>query len=183
MADTITECDLTLLFRTMETTIAAAFPAFQLVAFDNEERERLDLPCCLLDCAEMDSDNDAADPGTEQQAMTARFEARLVLGFRTPHAKLEARLVATAFAAFLRKQLRWSPARSGPARVIGCYRDEFDPRLDQYEVWRVEWTHVLHFGKSVWEGEGIVPSRVFLGLSPEIGLENIDKYTQVAGPP
>jgi hypothetical protein len=163
MANTITECDLDLLFSTMEAAISAAFPALQRVTFDELERENMPLPCCLLDCAEMDHDGDARDPGTEQQALTARFEARFVIGFRTLHAKMEARKMATAFAAFLRRQEHWPPARSGPAEVIGCYRDDFDPRLDQFEVWRVEWTHVLHFGASVWAGEGVLPTTVFAG--------------------
>lgn len=181
MADTITECDLELLHATMETTIAAAFPALQRVTFDEMDRQDMPLPCCILDCAEMDENSDAPDNGTEQQALLARYEARFVIGMRTPSAKQEARKLATAFAAFLRKQLRWPPAKCGPARVIGCYRDDFDPRLDQYEVWRVEWTHALDFGTSVWSGAGVVPTKLFLGFAPDIGIGHVPDYVQVTG--
>jgi hypothetical protein len=180
MANTLTECDLDALHATMESTIAAAFPALKRVSFDEIDRENVPVPCCFLDCADMDADMDAHDPGTEQQAMTARYEARFVVGMRTPRAKQEARKLATAFAAFLRKQLRWPPAKSGPAHVIGCYRDDFHPVLDQYEVWRVEWTHVLHFGQSVWAGDGPQITEVFLGIAPEIGIPHVDDYVQVA---
>ena len=179
MADTITECDLELLFATMESTIAAAFPALQRVKFDEPDRDNLPTPCCMLDCDQMDSG--AMDPGTEQAAMTARFAARFIIGFRTPKAKLEAAKMAGAFAAFLRKQLRWPPAKSGAVDAISCYRDEFDPRLDQFEVWCVEWTHVLHFGQSVWEADGITPSQVFLGFVPEVGAGNEPKYIEITG--
>jgi hypothetical protein len=179
MADTITECDLDALHAAMETAIATAFPALKRVSFDEIDRNDVPVPCCFLDCADMDSDPDAFDPGTEQQALLARYEARFVVGMRTPRAKQEARKLATAFAAFLRQQLRWPPAKSGPAKVLGCYRDDFHPILDQYEVWRVEWTHILHFGQSVWAGEGPQITGVFVGVSPDIGVPHVADYDQV----
>ncbi len=175
MANAITECDLGLLHQVMTDEIKAAFPALQTVEFYSLERKDLPLPACLLEMCEMEADN-REDPGTEQQAVTARFEARFIIGFRTPQAKLEVRKLAGAFAAFLRKQLRFLPAKSGPAEVIGCYPDDFDPKLDEYEVWRVEWSHVLHLGSSVWTNDGTIPEIVLVSYSPEIGIGNEDKY-------
>jgi hypothetical protein len=127
---------------------------------------------------------EAQDPGTEQIALVARFEARFILGFRTHEAQLEARKLAGAFAAYLRKHPRWPGVVTGPAEVIGCYRDEFDPELDQFEVWRVEWAHVIHLGgESVWAPEGITPTTVYLGVTPDIGPENLDKYVQISPVP
>jgi hypothetical protein len=75
----------------------------------------------------------------------------------TTNVEREARKLAAALAAFLHLR-RWEGVVTGPAEVVGFGPDNFDPDLDQYEVWKVEWSHVLHLGKSVWEPEpGTVP--------------------------
>jgi hypothetical protein len=178
-----TELDMEALQDAMVATIQAAFPALQTVEFDREETNRAELPvpACLLEWGDLDGFADP-DPGTEQQAMTARFEARFVVGFRTPQAKLETRKLALAFAAFLRRQSRWPGAVTGPAMVMGCHRDDFHAELDQFEVWRVEWSHVVHLGASVWTGEGVTPTRIYLGSAPDVGVGNEASYVQVAGP-
>jgi hypothetical protein len=180
MANAQTEVCLVELHAAMLDAIKAAFPDLQTVECYRDDRvTKVTTPACMLELTEMEA-AEAQDPGTEQLAVVARFEARFILGFRTREAQLEARNLAAAFAAYLRKHPRWPGVVTGPAEVIGCYRDEFDPELDQYEVWRVEWAHVLHLGESVWAPEGITPTTVFLGVSPDTGAENLDKYVQIA---
>lgn len=129
--------------------IKAQFPDIKTVEAYRLDRKSLPLPACLIEMTEMEVDMDV-DPGTEQLAVTARFEARLVLGFRqgSKNAKLEVRKLAAAVASFARLQ-RWG-CPIGPADVIGAYPDDFDPELEQYECWRVEWTNLIHIGESVW---------------------------------
>ena len=43
----------------------------------------------------------------------------------------------------------------------------------------VSWTQTVRIGTSVWDG-GTLPTEVWLGLSPEIGIPFVDKYQQVA---
>src|SRR5690606_9764415 len=116
------------------------FPAFRLVEFNREEDERAPppVPACLLEISEMPTDNER-DPGTGQTAFNLRVEARVVMGFREPQAKLAVRKLSAALAVWLRRR-RFAP--SGPAEVLGAFRDEFSPALDQFEVWRVEWDQV-----------------------------------------
>lgn len=178
MANAVTSCDLTALHTAITTAIASAFPALQTVEFYRLERVELPAPACLLEMVEAD---EGADPGSEQQSLMVRFEARFILPFRTTHAKLEVRKLAMAFAAFIRKHGRWSGVggQGGTPKVIGCYPDDFDPLLDQYEVWRVEWQQLLWFGDSVWAGEGITPTTVFVGFAPNIGTGHEADYIQV----
>jgi hypothetical protein len=164
MANAKTEVCLNELHAAMLAAIKQAFPLLGTVECYREETDRttpITTPACLLELTEMDAAPDQ-DPGTEQIAMVARFTARFVLGFRTREAKLEARRLAAAFASYLRKNPRWRGVVTGPAEVIGCGPDDFDPRLHQYEVWSVEWAHVLHFGESVWEPCGLTPTTVYL---------------------
>lgn len=162
MADAQTQVDLFDLHESMLNAIKEAFPVLQTVECYRDDRTtKVTMPAALLELTEMEADP-AQDPGTEQLAVTARFELRFILGFRSRESKLQARALSAAFAAHLRKNPRWPGIPSGPAEVIGCYRDEFDPELDQYEVWRVEWAHTLHLGDSTWDPEGITPTTVTL---------------------
>lgn len=184
-----THIDLEVLHSAIVADIKAAFPQLVTVEFyqdDPEARKTLPIPACLLNISEMEADNDI-DPGTEQLAVVATFEAHFIINsIRTPRAALAIRTLAAAFMAWLRKR-RWTnpenPAKklpTGPANVVGGFPDDFTPEMDKYEVWRVEWQQVIHLGDSVWNDEGITPSTVFLGWHPEIGTGNEEDYEQVA---
>lgn len=169
--------DFDALYVAIETQIQAAFPDLVTVEFDREDRTGVDAPACLLQLTEMEKCDDP-DPGTEQLAMTVRFEAHLILGFRTPKVKREARKLAAAVAHFLHLK-RWDGVRTGPGNVEGCYCDDFTPELDQYECWKVEWTHIVHIGDSVWTNNDAIPTRVFVGFAPNIGTGHEADYVEL----
>jgi hypothetical protein len=172
-----TEIKLEDLHATIEAAIKAKFPDLKTVEFYREDRDSLDLPACLLDLTEFEEEP-KEDPGTGQLAVMARFEAEFVLGFRTPKAKLSARILAAAFAHFVSSR-RWPGGKVGKAESIQAYKSDFKPELDQYEVWCVEWRQIVHLGESVWKDEGTVPTTVFLGHAPKIGIPHVDHYVQV----
>ena len=194
MANANTEIDLGVLHDAIVADIKAAFPGLVTVEFYREDRKELAKPACLLELTEMDGLADE-DPGTEQLAVMAKFEAELVIGFRAVDgvkAKQSIRVLAAALAAWLRKR-RWTnpddPDKklpTGPAEVIGAYQDDFtvmgrqqEQALDQFEVWRVEWQQIVHLGNTVWTDEGTTPSKVYSGCSPDIGIGHEDDYAQV----
>lgn len=178
MANADTTLDLDALHDAIEEDIKAQFPDLQTVEFyRQEDRHGVIAPAIILDLPEFEGAPDV-DPGTEQLAVTARFEAEIVMGFRTPNVKRAIRKFSAAFAAWMRlRRFTRANVHTGPAQVIGCYRDEFNPELDKYEVWRVEWTMVLHFGDSVWKNDGSVPTQVFSSFMPDVGNGNTDSYT------
>ncbi|WOH61907.1 hypothetical protein [Bradyrhizobium sp. BWC-3-1] len=161
--------------------IQAQFPDLQTVEFYREDRDAVPTPACLLDMPEFEDAPDV-DPGTDQLAVRCRFEADLILGFRTPQAKLSARVLAAALAQFIHKDLRRIVTRMGPPEAIHAYRSDFKPELDKYEVWCVEWRQVVHLGESVWTNDGVIPTTVWTGISPDIGTGHEDDYTQVSPP-
>lgn len=156
--------------------IKTQFPDLNLVEAYRLDRKNLPTPACLIEMTEMDAAMDI-DPGTEQLAVTARFEARFIIGFRqgAENPKLKVRKLAAAFAAFARLN-RWG-CRIGPAGVIGAYQDDFDPELDQYECWRVEWEQVIHLGNTIWTDDGTVPVPVYSWL-PDIGIPHEPDYQE-----
>lgn len=180
MAD-FKELNLDTLHQSILDSITAAFPAVQTVEDYPETRKRIQVPAILVELSELDEAIED-DAGTEQLPLRARFEARIIIGFRTPNAKREIRKLATSLALHVKNQ-RWSLGAFGvgPAEVLGVYPDEFEPELDQYEVWRVEWQQLIHIGVNVWapDPDAVVPTTVMLGYDPEIGPPNEEDYIQV----
>lgn len=139
--------------------VTASAAAFNGVHFEFYREDRKNLPFgaggtgqdptayVLLDLTGMDAAGD--DPGTEQQAMEARFEAEVVVKSLQANSKTLVRVLAANYAAFLRRQLRWPGVLNGPIQVTGAYKDDFEPELDKYEVWRVEWTQTVFLGAGV----------------------------------
>lgn len=140
--------------------IAEQFPDLVTVADYWDDRKRLPVPACLVELTDMEGAPED-DPGTEQLAVLSRWEARIIIGFRTSSAKREIRKLAAALGAFIHQQ-RWGQP-IGPAEVTAITPDEFSPELDQYEVWRVEWQQVLNLGLSVWDGASF-PARMEIQL-------------------
>lgn len=173
--------DLDALHDAITSDIKAQFPDLQTVEFyRTEERKGMTLPGVILELTEFEGEPDM-DPGTDQLAVCARFDAEIIFGFRSPNVKREIRKFAAAFAAWLRLR-RWTGISTDAAKVIGCYRDEFNPELDQYEVWRVEWTQVMYLGTNTWTNDGTIPTTVLAGYSPDIGAGHAPDYTEVVGP-
>ena len=169
-----TDINLATLHQAIVADIQAAFPQFATVEFYREDRKGLPNPACLLEITEFENVDDE-DPGTEQLAVMMKFEAELVISFRTPQAKQAIRLLAASMAAWLRKR-RWvnpaDPLRklpTGEVQVIGAYQDDFrvmgaqrDQDLPQFEIWRVEWQQMAHLGAGVWNELGETPAEVFV---------------------
>lgn len=180
-----TNIDLEILHDAIVADIKAAFPSLVTVEFYQDEpemRKNLPIPACLLTLSEMEVDPEI-DPGTEQLAVNATFEAYFIINsLRTPRAKLAIRKNVAAFIAWLRLRRWTNPADTskklptGPAYVMGGYPDDFQPEIDKYEVWRVEWQQVIHLGETIWTDEGTTPQNPVYSWSPDIGNGNEDKY-------
>lgn len=167
-----TELDLDALHDAIVQSIAAQFPALATVEDYREDRLNLPLPAVLVELIELEPTPDA-DPMTEQLAALARFDARVVMGFREPQAKRSVRKLAAALALHVSGQ-RWGQ-KIGPAEVVVIAPDDFTPELDQFEVWRVEWQQPVHIGPSIWTDDGVTPVPVF-SFAPDIGPGNEGSY-------
>jgi len=131
-------------FAAIESAIKARFPEFKCVEFHRQDRAASPLPACLLELSEFTGANDI-DPGTGQQAVNARFEARIQISFRKKNPQIEIRDLATRFAAFVR--LNRFGCRIGPAQLIGGWPDDYEPKQDNIEAWRIEWEQAVHLGE------------------------------------
>lgn len=192
MADANTQITLADFHTAVVSDIHAAFPGLATVQFYREEDDRkplaaADLPACLLQVTEFETVPEE-DGGTGQLTVQMRCDARLVLSFKTPAAKLEIRTLAANFAAWLRKRRFVDPNNAarklptGPAEVIGGYTDDFSPELDQFEVWRVEWMQTADLGATVWTPGDAQPQTVLASFSPAVGAPNVGAYQVIFSP-
>ena len=174
MTNAVTTTTLDAVHQGIVSAITANFPTLRTVEAYRLDRQHLETPACLIEMTEMETGVDP-DPGTEQLAVLARFEARFVIGFRqgTNNPKLEVRKLAASFAAFARLK-RWG-CPIGPAEVVGVFPDDFDPELDQFECWRVEWQQIIHLGDTVWRDEGETPSPT-MSFAPNVGAGHENDY-------
>jgi hypothetical protein len=172
--------DLETLFGAIRDQIAAQFPALKTVEFDDIDRTGFAMPACLLDVDEFEGD--LPDPGDGKLALLARLEARFVVGFKDAQAKLEVRKLAVAFATWINRRSFGPGAPSYPAEVVALHRDDFNPRLDEFECWCVKVHIGAEFGVSVWDDYQAVPAdpAVFISQAPNIGPDHVADYVKVA---
>lgn len=172
-----TALDLDLFFAGIEASISAAFPGFATVGAYPADRINLPTPACIVDLLELEP---TENPGTEQLAAVARVEASVVIGFRDPDAKRRVAKMAAALAHHVQGQ-RWGlPIEA--ATVTAIAPSDFDPELDQFEVWAVEWQQTVHIGASIWSDGGTPPTQVLASWSPDIGSSHEGDYSEVTGP-
>lgn len=159
------------------------FPTVPTVEEYPRLRRKITVPAILVELADLT----ALDPdlGTEQLRLTARLEARIILDQvpapGIPPPDLAAMQLALAIAWAIH-QLPRQPG-AGPVKAINIEPDQFRPDLAGYAAWRIEWTHEVWLGDSVWDVEpGEPPSEVWVGYSPRIGEEHLDDYLLVSEP-
>lgn len=160
--------------------VKEAFPSFKTVEFDrDDEDENFPAPACLMELTEAEP-APGNDAGSGQWPANARFEARILLPARKT-AKAEVKKAAIAFATWINLR-RFPGLFADPCTVIGCEPDEFTPNVERFRAWRVEWIIPAFFGDSVWnEGDAVAPTKVFIGLAPDIGRDHVDDYVEVGG--
>lgn len=96
------------------------------------------------------------DMGTEQFHAQLRFAANVFVSFLEDDAKLHVRRLTSRLVAYLHGKRFGCPV--GPAKIIAANPDALDMpgrsgregEAEDYEVWRVEWSHMAFIGQSVW---------------------------------
>ncbi|HCM6459045.1 TPA: hypothetical protein RFU21_002386 [Klebsiella aerogenes] len=63
-----------------------------------------------------------------------------------------------------------------PAVFTSAERDEFDPRMDDYLVWRLSFTQSAAFGVDPFARFNAPLKAAWLGKAPDIGRAHVDEY-------
>ncbi|QMV46181.1 hypothetical protein HC358_03845 [Wolbachia pipientis] len=128
------------------TTLKREIPAIQTCEIYPAIRKELVAPAVFVELSGFEKGH---DPGTEELAMKARFEARIVVDGTVEDSSVVVRSLAAEVARVVNKNT-WNVKNVSPGEFISAEVDGFRPELDAYLVWLVEWVHYLHVGESVW---------------------------------
>ncbi|WP_395460278.1 hypothetical protein [Wolbachia endosymbiont (group B) of Myelois circumvoluta] len=140
------------------STLKEEIPAIQTCEIYPAIRKELVAPAVFVELASLEP---GKDPGTEELALKARFEARIVIDSTIENAPLIVRSLAAEVARVVNKNT-WEKNVS-PAEFLSAEPDGFRPELDAYLVWMVDWSHQLHLGKSIWTENKIKPHTITIG--------------------
>ncbi len=141
--------------------------------------EALTTPAALFEIEGWDEDD---DDGTGRLCLRLRCAVHCILSLRTPNVAREVRaFAAEVHALFAAGPIPGLEGVAGRIEAAGCVPGEFRPGQDGYEDMVVAFELPVVLGGSVWEGEGVVPTRVFAGVAPEIGPPHIDDYEEITG--
>jgi hypothetical protein len=120
-------------------------------------RSELLAPACFVEIASFEI---GTNPGTEELALVANFEARIVIDSTIPNAEFAIRELALKLANLINHNT-WNSSVT-PAKLKDIGPDAFKPELDAYLVWNITWTHEFHVGENVWEFTEILPHTIFV---------------------
>jgi hypothetical protein len=140
------------------TTLKKEIPAIQTCEIYSAIRKELIAPAVFVELASLEPGKDS---GTEELALKARYEARIVIDSTVENAPLIVRSLAAEIARIVNKNT-WEKNVS-PAEFLSAEPDGFRPELDAYLVWLVEWSHQLHLGRSIWKEDKIKPHKIEIG--------------------
>jgi hypothetical protein len=115
-------------------------------------RSETKAPACFVEISSFDV---GTDPGTEELAVVANFEAMVVIDRMIENSGFAIRQLALQLANLINHNT-WNSTIS-PAKIKEIIPDAFSPELDAYLVWNISWAHELHVGENVWEASGILP--------------------------
>ena len=140
------------------TTLKEEIPAIQTCEVYPAIRTTITAPAAFVELASLEL---GKDPGTEELALKARFEARIVIDSTLENAAIIVRSLAAEVARVVNKNT-WDVENVSAGEFISAEVDDFKPELDAYLVWVVEWVHEIHVGKSIFSG-GVTPHTIEIG--------------------
>ncbi|WP_253303129.1 hypothetical protein [Wolbachia endosymbiont of Phyllotreta cruciferae] len=147
------------LHQTICSTLKEEIPSIQTCEIYPSIRKELLAPALFVELVSLES---GKDPGTEELALKARFEARIVIDSTIENAPIIVRSLASEVAKVVNKNT-WNVKNVSPGEFISGGGDDFRPELDAYLVWMVEWVHTIHVGRFIWKEGKFMPHKIEIG--------------------
>lgn len=147
-------------------TISAERPARQ--------QRSLKLPAVYLEVADFVSMQEAGDA---RLLTDVRWQAHCLVDPNGARAELYLRAFCARVAVALH-EIRRPVAGHGHIRLVQAGEDPFQPRVEGYLTWAVEFGIEIALGEL--EPPGTRPTTIMLGQAPAIGTGHADDYEQIA---
>ncbi len=133
-------------------------------------------PALLLDIESLGMGDDCGDG---RLGIDCDIALHCLLSVQTPNVDVEIR----AFAAAVMQAVyynRWGLAAdlTTPDNLAAMPSEIVKPK-GGFEAWSVIWSQTLYPGEGIWDGEGVIPTEIWLGFAPEIGEGHEPDYRPV----
>lgn len=136
----------TRLHAAMQSTFLASLKRFKHIEAYPDLKPHMGVPALLY---ALTGWRPAQDSGTGLSALECRFQAAILVDATRPTASLQAAILASQLSSLLRAQY-WDLDFVEEPNDIQAQPDGSAPELDQFSVWVVEWSQVLHIGDEQW---------------------------------
>ena len=150
-------------------------PWLKLVDCYPETETALTTPCAFF--AVSDWDRADSQPMNGQLGVTLNCEILAVLGMADAQYQLEVRNAAMAIGLKVEQSRFGLPIK--PAVFVSAEPDAFQPELDEYAVWSIRFNQEIEVGEDAFKPEGLTPTTIKVGYSPDLGAQDDEKYEQV----
>jgi len=140
---------------------------------------RIKTPAVLVDFSQAD---EVSDTGTEQLDVDCQFTAYVIT--QTANSTTNRNVNAQELGEQVLRSLPNN--RFGLRQISKPTQLKLKPAASPYfiknslGVVMVRWNQTLRLGDSVWDGNGVVPTEIWLGIAPEIGIPHIDDYWRIS---
>lgn len=148
--------------------------------YDPFDAKPVNSPAVLLSVDSMNR-NAANDDGTERIAVTLDLALVCVLSTQTPRVQTQIRQFATDIITLIEQSggKRWGlGAVGGAPDNISAQPAMYSPDKSGFESWAVTWSQIFFIYSEQSEPMPL-PTRVFVGVLPDVGVEHLLDYHEV----
>lgn len=142
---------------------------------DFDEEKSIQLPAIFVNL--FDEFEKDTDLGTNQLSIKGRCEAFVCFSFKERRVKTKLKQFCANLADFIDGKT-WG-MEIGMAEFLGCYPDDLNNKAENLVVRKLEWNQTIYIGDNIWDNSETIPNEIYTAYSPEIGPENINKYSEV----
>jgi hypothetical protein len=135
---------------------------------DDQERLAVLTPAILLNLEQIDHEEADSD-GTDRIPTRLFLTADCFLPASIDNPAAQVREFGAAVAAHIWRNTWGLRPTMGDPEALSSQPAELKPGTGGYVVWRVMWEQLAMLGANVWDGAGITPTQVWLGLAPLVG--------------
>lgn len=158
------------LHEAIKAGLAAKLSGLGSIGHYPASEDGLALPAVLVTLADM---KPGRDPGSGEQALTVRLQARLLVNAAQAKAEIAVRELAARLALALKNENWGLPV--GMAQFAQAGPDPQAPAAGRL-AWLVEWSHDIELGAPAWPYGDESKLALMLGLDPETGRGKEAQY-------
>ena len=158
------------LHEAINARLTAAFPGVFVFTDYRRFQKVIPTPAIVVELMEIPGNTDSIDTGTGQLHVDLTFDARCIVDNLKGGGAVAVRSLALAVAGYIH-ETKWGIKNPGdqnqgetevqpvsPAYVAGAFPDVWEPDIDTYECFRVEWSHSAYAGVDAFVGGEFVPT-------------------------